>query len=64
MANQPMIIVTVSPTGEVKVEATNVVGSGCQALTKGIEQALGATTGDKRKPEFLQSANQAAKATH
>lgn len=58
------VIVTVSLTGETKVEATNVVGSGCQALTKGIEQALGATTGDKRKPEFLQSAKQGQTATH
>ena len=50
----PEVNVTISPTGEVKVEAANVQGAGCSALTQAIEAALGRTTADVKKPEYYQ----------
>lgn len=50
------VIVTISETGEIQVEAAGIVGKGCEALTKPFEQGLGVRTGDKKKPEFLQQA--------
>jgi hypothetical protein len=52
-------IVTISEDGSVTVEAKGVVGQGCQALTKAIENAIGQTTGDVKKPEYFQQAGQA-----
>jgi Protein of unknown function (DUF2997) len=49
------IEITVKPDGTVTVEAIGVVGSGCQQLTRAIEQALGTTTADQKKPEFMQT---------
>lgn len=49
----PQVIVTVDPAGEVKVEAQGITGSGCQQLTSAIERALGETTADVKKPEYL-----------
>lgn len=48
----PQIIVDIDPAGNVKVEANGMTGSGCQAVTAAIEQAIGVTTGDVKKPEF------------
>lgn len=56
--NQQKVIVTVSPNGEVIVEADGVVGSGCEALTRPMEEALGGVSGDKRKPEYHKQAQQ------
>ena len=56
------VIVNIDADGEVKVEAQGVVGSGCAALTKAIEQSLGATTGDVKKPEYFQQQSQGQKA--
>ena len=56
------VIVTVDESGEVRVEAKGVVGSGCSALTKAIEQAIGTTTGDAKKPEFHQQTPNTQKA--
>lgn len=52
------VIVTVDETGEVKVEAKGITGSGCKALTEAIERAIGTVSGDVKKPEFTQQANQ------
>lgn len=57
------VIVTVDETGEVKVEARGVKGSGCKALTAAIERAIGDVTGDRKTPEFTQQAPQQRKAT-
>ena len=46
------IHVRVSPTGEIQVEAEGFKGSGCEAATKAIEEALGKQTGRTRKPDF------------
>lgn len=48
------VIVNIDADGEVKVSAQGVAGPGCHALTRAIEQALGATTADQKKPEFYQ----------
>lgn len=47
------ILVDISPEGEVKVQAEGVTGSGCKELTKALEQALGKTVSDQKKPEFF-----------
>jgi len=60
------VIVTIDADAEVKVEAKGTKGAGCAALTRAIEQALGTTTGDVKKPEFYQTeaASERAKAGH
>lgn len=57
----PQVIVNIDAAGDAKVEAGGVTGSGCSALTRAIEQALGHTTADQKKPEFFQQ--QQAKAS-
>jgi hypothetical protein len=46
------VIVNVDAEGGVKVEAKGVIGQGCQALTRALEQALGDTTADQKKAEY------------
>jgi hypothetical protein len=46
------IVIEVSPTGEIKIEAVGFNGKGCEAATKAIEDALGTVGTRKRKPEF------------
>ena len=46
------ILVHVSPTGEIAVEAEGFRGSGCEAATKAIEEALGRPGTRNRKTEF------------
>ena len=50
------VVVEISEEGDVKVDANGVTGSGCQALTKGIEQALGRVAADVKKPEVYRQA--------
>jgi len=48
--------------GKVTIEAHNFTGPACEAATKAFEEALGgAITDKKRKPEFLQREQQAAR---
>ena len=47
------IEIVITEEGETTVETKGVKGSGCQALTKAIEAALGSTTGDVKKPEYF-----------
>lgn len=53
--------VVISPEGETVVSVEGVCGEGCEALTRGIEQALGRTAKNKRQPEYFQKAGQAQK---
>ena len=46
------IHVRVSPKGEITVEADGFQGSGCEAATKAIEQALGTVRERTRKPDW------------
>ena len=45
------IRVKVSPTGDVTVEAYGFKGSGCEAATKAIEEALGTKISRRRKSD-------------
>ncbi len=45
------IIVDVSPTGEVKIDAVGFKGNACQQATAAIERALGKVTSKQFKPE-------------
>jgi len=48
------ILVRVSPTGDIQVEADGFQGKGCEASTREIEQALGKRTSRTLKPEHRQ----------
>lgn len=52
MKGKEEITVDITPDGEVKIEVNGVVGSGCTALTKALEESLGVTTSDEKKAEF------------
>ena len=51
------ILVRVSPTGEISVEAEGFQGKGCEAATKAIEDALGKPRERTRKPDFWRQSN-------
>jgi hypothetical protein len=46
------IHVRVSPIGDILVEADGFQGSGCEAATRAIEQALGTVRERTRKPDY------------
>jgi hypothetical protein len=46
------IRVKVSPTGDVTVEAYGFKGSGCEAATQAIEEALGSKVVRRRKSDY------------
>ncbi|MBX3743550.1 MAG: DUF2997 domain-containing protein [Akkermansiaceae bacterium] len=46
------ILVKVSPTGGITVDAEGFQGKGCTDATKAIEEALGSRTARTLKPEF------------
>lgn len=56
------IIIEVGEDASVTVESKGVVGQGCAALTKAIEQAIGTTTADLKKPEYHAAVSQAQQA--
>lgn len=56
------IIVDVDADGNVKLEAQGVQGTGCTQLTRAIEQALGRTIADQKKPEYFQQQGQHVRA--
>ena len=47
------ILVKVSPTGGITIEAEGFQGKGCTDATKAIEEALGSRTARTLKPEFV-----------
>ena len=49
--------------GNVSVASQGVKGSGCQALTKAIEAAIGTTSTDTKTAEFFQGVGCPVKAT-
>jgi hypothetical protein len=48
------VIVEIDPHAKVTVSVEGVSGSGCHALSKAIEGALGRTTEDVRTVEYYQ----------
>ncbi len=52
------ISVTVSPTGEVTVEAVGFKGASCEAATRAIEEALGKVSKRTAKQERYQAETQ------
>jgi hypothetical protein len=52
------VTVTISPTGEVSVEAQGLTGPGCLLLSREIEQALGRVAGRQDKPAMHQPQTQ------
>ncbi len=49
-----VIEITVSPTGETKVETKGFSGGECRDASKFVEQALGQRTAEKLTGEFYQ----------
>jgi hypothetical protein len=48
------IEVTVSPNGDISIDAIGFKGADCDQATKYLEEALGAVAQKQRKPEFHQ----------
>ncbi len=48
------LIITVSPTGDVSIEAQGYKGKSCEDATKFLETALGQRTDQTKKPEYHQ----------
>ncbi len=48
------IEITVSPTGEIEIDAIGFKGSDCEQATKFLEDALGVVAQKHKKPEFHQ----------
>lgn len=55
----PQITVEIDAQGNTSVAASGVSGSSCKELTRQIEQAIGSTVDDVKKPEFHRPAGQA-----
>ena len=56
------ILVRVSQSGEITVEAEGFKGNGCEAATKAIEAALGKSRGRTRKADLISSPHSAPSA--
>ncbi len=56
--NQRTIEITISPTGELDIQAVNFHGADCEKATAFLEEALGEVAGRHRKPEYFQQAQQ------
>jgi hypothetical protein len=50
------IVLTISPTGETKLETRGYSGESCREASRWLEQALGQVTGDEPTAELYQSA--------
>jgi hypothetical protein len=50
------IEITVSPTGETRIETKGFAGSGCREASRFIEQALGKRVSEQLTAEFHQQA--------
>ena len=49
------IIIEVSPTGELKIEAVGFKGNACEKATKALEEALGTAGSRTKKPDWYQT---------
>ena len=49
------LIITISPEGEVQIEAVGFVGAGCEELTRAVAEVLGVEiASESRKPAYFQ----------
>ncbi len=56
---QRTIEITISPSGEIKIDAIGFTGADCEKATAFLEKALGTAKAKTRKPEYYRrSANQ------
>ena len=53
------IEVTVSPTGEILIDAVGFKGADCEKATRFLEEALGIVGPKQKKPEYHQRATTA-----
>jgi len=51
----PQVIIDITPEGETTVEAQGFQGAQCMDATRAIENALGTTAKDAKKPEYSQA---------
>lgn len=51
----PLIEISISPSGEVEVKVSGCAGPSCADLTKAIEEALGKKVSDRKTSEFFRS---------
>ena len=49
---KPTIEITVSPSGEITIDALGFKGADCESATRYLEQALGVTSRRVKKPEY------------
>ena len=54
------IEITVSPNGDISIDAIGFKGADCEQATKYLEEALGVVAQKQRKPEFYQQNRKAA----
>jgi hypothetical protein len=55
------LVVTISPDGEVTVEARGVEGPACAELLRPFDEALGAVRDRRRKPEYYRQTGRTLK---
>lgn len=58
------IEITVSPTGETKLQTKGFTGSDCIAASKDFECSLGLKNSEVQTPEFFEQAEQIQNANH
>jgi len=51
---KPTIEITVSPSGDISINALGFAGADCEQATRYLEEALGAIETRERKPEYHQ----------
>lgn len=58
MQQPQVVVIDIDRTGGVKIEVEGGQGAGCEALTRGIEEALGSVESHERKPEYHKAQTQ------
>ena len=51
----PQVIIDITPEGETTIDAQGFQGAQCSDATRAIENALGTTAKDAKKPEYSQT---------
>ena len=54
MADKQKMQITISPSGEVSIKVLCVPGPSCEAVSAGLEQALGTVKSNERTAEYYQ----------